>query len=358
MSDDARKPPRKTSLLLGHETAEQELIASFAGGRPAHAWIFAGPRGIGKATLAFRLARWLLAGGAEAAAGGGLFGPSTPPETLHVPETSPVFQRVASGGHADLLTVQIELNEKGERKKEIAVADVRKIEPFLRLTAAEGGWRVVILDEADFVNRSSANALLKILEEPPKNALLVLVCENAGALLPTIRSRCRLLRLSPLPKATMQELLTRVAPELAGNDLADILALAQGSIGRALDLIDTDGLSLLRQVENLLSRVPGLSPADAVAAGDALGRGGAETAYRVFTALLLDQIASLAKERALNRASPTKGMLTTMSAPALLDLYADLERRFNEAEWGNLDKRQVILTALLALDEAASAMPR
>jgi DNA polymerase-3 subunit delta' len=355
MSGPELLPPRKNPLLLGHEGAERELIAAFSSGRAPHAWIFAGPRGIGKATLAFRLARWLLSGGADQN-GGGLFGPAALPESLAVPETSPVFQRVASGGHADLLSVQRELNDRGELKKEIAVDDVRRIEPFLRLTAAEGGWRAVVLDEADFVNRSSANALLKILEEPPPRAVLMLICENPGALLPTIRSRCRTLRLAPLGDVTMRELLRRAAPDLNGADLADLLALAQGSIGRAIDLIAAEGLSLHRQVKNLLGRVPGLSPGDALAAGEALGRPGSDTAYRVFTSLLLDELAGLAKQRARDR-THTNGVLATLDAPALLELWADLQQRFREADWGNLDKRQVILTALLALDDAAAGKP-
>lgn len=355
-SDSALPPPRKNPLLCGHETAEQELIATFTGARPPHAWIFSGPRGIGKATLAYRVARWLLSGGADSSEGG-LFGPSAPPETLKISEASPVFQRVASGGHADLLSVQLELNEKtGKMRTEIAVDDVRKIEPFLRLTAAEGGWRVVILDEADYVNRSSANALLKILEEPPKRALLILVCENASSLLPTIRSRCRLLTLKPLAEPVMRQLLARAAPDLSPADVAALLPLARGSIGRALDLMAADGLSLAAQLDNILARVPGLSAADAVAAGELLGRAGSETAYRVFTELLLDKLGALAKTKALDL-SLTKGVLGHLPPETLLALWDDLRRRFDETEQSNLDRRQAVLTALLALDAAAAGKP-
>jgi DNA polymerase-3 subunit delta' len=347
-------PPRSNPELLGQEAAEQELIGAFTAGRPAHAWIFTGPRGIGKATLAFRLARWLLAGEAEAAAKPGLFGAGAPPNTLAVAGSHPVFQRIAAGGHADLLTIQRALNDRGELKKDIAVDDARKIEPFLRLTAAEGGWRIVILDEAEALNRSSANALLKILEEPPRNTLLVLVCENAGALLPTIRSRCRLLTLQPLPEKAMRALLARAAPDVPAADLGELLALAQGSIGRALSLIEADGLRLHRQVQQILARVPGLAPAEAVAAGEALGRAGSDASYRLFTSMLLDQVAGLARRRALEGGSDG-GPLPRLHAAALLDLWSDLDRRFREADQGNLDKRQVVMAALMALDQAARA---
>ncbi len=168
--------PRATHVLLGQAEAEREFLHAFDTGRPAHAWLITGRQGIGKATLAFRLARTILSGDAPDA---------------HDPEAA-LFRRVAAGGHADLLVVERAVDEKsGKRRAEITVDDVRGVREFLSKTPAEGGWRVVVIDSADQMNTNAANAVLKILEEPPSRAMLLLLAHNPGRLLPTIISRCR-----------------------------------------------------------------------------------------------------------------------------------------------------------------------
>ncbi|HYB55310.1 MAG TPA: DNA polymerase III subunit delta', partial [Alphaproteobacteria bacterium] len=173
MSDAAatRGPaPRANPDLFGQEEAEAALLEAFRGKRLAHAWILSGPRGIGKATLAYRFARFMLAHGAKAESGG-LFGPATPPESLALSPDHPVFRRVASGGHADLLTLERRFDEDRRRfKSEISVEEAREVADFLHLTPAEGGWRIVVIDGAEEMNRNAANAVLKIVEEPPPNA--------------------------------------------------------------------------------------------------------------------------------------------------------------------------------------------
>src|SRR5476651_414688 len=178
--------PRANPILLGHEAAERTLLDAMHFGRMHHAWLITGPEGIGKATLAFRFARRLLAG-----LGGG--------DSLALDPFHPVFRRIVAGGHADMLTIERAYDEKTKRlKRDIAVQDVRAINAFMALTPAEGGWRVAVVDGAEDLNQASANALLKILEEPPSRAVLILVCSAPGRLPPTVRSRCRHLRLSPL----------------------------------------------------------------------------------------------------------------------------------------------------------------
>lgn len=183
--------PRLTADLLGHEAAEREILETCASGRAAHAWLISGPRGIGKATLAFRFARFALAGGLEGGEGG-LFG-ALAPASLAMDPAHPVFRRVAAGSHGDLRVIERGLAEGtgGRRRGEIVIGDVRDLGGFMRMTPSEGGWRVVIVDGAEDMNRNAANALLKGLEEPPGRALLLLVSHNPARLLPTIRSRCR-----------------------------------------------------------------------------------------------------------------------------------------------------------------------
>src|SRR5437763_12254789 len=225
--EDACAPaPRANPDLFGHEAAETALRRLFEQHRLPHALLLTGPRGIGKATLAFRLARFVLArstGELEP----GLFGDPAG-EGLAIPPDSGVFRRVASGGHADLLTVERAYDPRRRRLRgEIVVDDVRAIASFLRLTPAEGGWRVVIVDGADEMNRNAANALLKILEEPPSRALLLLVAHSPGRLLPTIRSRCRRFPLMPLPEAIVAALLGHYRPDLDPDAAAAVTALAE-----------------------------------------------------------------------------------------------------------------------------------
>jgi DNA polymerase-3 subunit delta' len=359
MSGDATESlaPRANPALTGHEAAEQRLLAAFGSGRLPHAWLLTGPRGIGKATLAYRFARFVLAEGG-AGQGGGLFGDA--PVGLYLEPDDQVFRRVAAGGHMDLVTLEPGVDEKtGRRRTEIRVEEARQAGHFLRMTSAEGGWRVVLVDSADALNLSAANALLKVLEEPPAKALLLLVSHAPGGLLPTIHSRCCHLALSPLPEDTVAALLAQHAPELAADDVAALARLAEGSIGLALDLAAGGGLELYRELIGLLGGLPRLDAARLHAFGDRLGGRGDGTAFRTGTGLLIWWLARMIRGGAEGRV-PTEvvageGALMTrlLEARGLarwLSLWEKISRLFARAEGANLDRKQVILTALLEFE--------
>src|ERR1700693_566426 len=225
----AAPSPRANPDLIGHEATEAALRRLFERDRLPHALLLAGPRGIGKATLAFRLARFVLARSGDEL-GPALLGEAAG-EGLAVSSDSGVFRRVASGGHADLFTLERGYDRKGRLRTVITVDDTREIADFLHLTSAEGGWRVVIIDGADAKKQSAANALLKILEEPPKRALLLLVAHSPGQLLPTIRSRCRRMNLSPLSPQLLRQLLWHYRPDLDEPQSEAVAALAGGRLG-------------------------------------------------------------------------------------------------------------------------------
>jgi DNA polymerase-3 subunit delta' len=321
-------PPRANPDLVGHDAAERELRRLFDAGRLPHALLFGGPRGIGKATLAFRLARFVLAG-----AGG---------EGLAVAAESGAFRRVASGGHADLLTVERGWDARRRRlRSEIVVDDAREIGAFLHLTPAEGGWRVVVVDGADEMNRNAANALLKILEEPPRQTLLVLVAHSPGRLLPTIRSRCRRMALAPLADETVHALLARYRPDLAAEERAALSGLAEGSIGRALDFAAVGGAELYRTVSGLMAR---LDLARLHGFADRLVRPDATEAYRAVEELLCGLLARRARAAAAEDGA---------AAARWARLRVEIGDTFARTEALNLDRKQAILGAFFAIGGAA-----
>jgi DNA polymerase-3 subunit delta' len=378
---EAVPAPRANPYLAGHEAAEAALLEAHGQGRLPHALILGGPRGIGKATLAFRLARYLLAQGT---AGPDLFA-AAPPSTLAVAEDNPVFSRVAAGGHADLLTIERGINPNKWKKRdpppdaearkrvlrdEIVVDDTREVANFLRLTPAEGGWRIVIVDSADDMNRNAANALLKILEEPPRRSLLLLVSHAPGRLLPTIRSRCRNLALKPLPEAEIVRLIGRYRPDIADGDARALARLAPGSIGRALDLAASGGLDLYRALLKLLNPLPELDAAALHALADKLARAEAEDSYRTVTELLTQWLARMIRTAAVQNGDggadahgegeivrgEREGMRRLAARRSLdqwVEVWENITRLFAQADGLNLDRKQVVLGAFLALEGAA-----
>ena len=352
--------PRANPDLLGHVAAEAELRRLFDNGRLPHSLLLGGPRGIGKATLAFRLARFVLAQSTGDASSIGLFGDNAD-AGLSIPPDSGVFRRVASGGHADLLTVERAYDPRRRRmRSEIVVDDTREISTFLRLTAAEGGWRVVIVDGADEMNRNAANALLKILEEPPRRALLLLVAHSPGRLLPTIRSRCRRLTLAPLASEIVGELLARYRPDLADAEAAAVSALAGGSIGRALDLAAAGGVELYRSVLTLLLRDQGIDPAALHGFADRLARPDAEEAYRAVEELVGQLLARLAIGAARGGGEITdqeSALLRRLGgrvpAAGWAGLRDEIGQSFTRTDALNLDRKQTILGAFFAIERAA-----
>ncbi len=325
--------PRENPLLTGHDQAEATLLDALRGGRLHHAWLITGPEGVGRATLAYRFARRLLAGGTD---------------TLAMEPTHPVFRRVAAGTHADLLSIEREWDEKKKRlKKNIAAEAVREIPGFLHLTPAEGGWRVVILDGAEDMNAHSANALLKVLEEPPARAVLMLISAAPGRLLPTLRSRCRTLALSPLASHAMDHVLRACLPEMAAAQRAALSEAAQGAPGLALALAEQDGLPVTAMVAEIIAALPNFPLLRGYDMADALRE---EAAFDLFFTLLRQRIAAAITASLRGTADHAQQRLASLRTPAAWgDIWARIGEIHAETERANLDRRQAVVTALSLL---------
>jgi DNA polymerase-3 subunit delta' len=245
-----------------------------------------------------------------------------------------------------MLTIERGVNEKTKRMRtQIAVEDVRKITGFLSLTPAEGGWRVVLVDGAEDLNQSSANALLKVLEEPPPRAILLLVCSAAGRLLPTIRSRCRRLRLSALPDDTMATLIGQYLPALNADERGRLVTLAEGSPGRAVMLAEDEGLAIAGVVDRLLAEAPAIPPMRGYEIADALAR--SETGFSTFMDLMRAGLAAAVRETVRGRADPDQARLIALRPlDAWGAVWQGLTRLQDETERFSLDKRQAIVAGI------------
>ncbi len=326
--------PRERSILVGHRDAELALLTALRTGRMHHGWIIGGPPGIGKATLAYRVARYLLSGrtGAEG--------------SLAIPADEPAFSRVAAMSHPDLAVVRRIWNP--ERKafgQQIRVDDVRAATRLFTTTSGAGGWRIAIVDSADDLNASSANALLKMLEEPPSRGLFLIVAHHPARLLPTIRSRCRLLPLRPLDDREVEQVTQGFDAELGGRPAQAHEAAArraEGSVRRALSLLQEDGVGLRGNVEQLLAGLPRLERDDVRRLAERLaGKAGREE-FEVFRETLEDHLSQ--KLRASSAQRPAR--LAAISA-----LWEKLGRQSQEIETYNLDRRPFVLSFLAELAE-------
>jgi DNA polymerase-3 subunit delta' len=260
--------------LIGHQQAEARFLAARDSGRLHHGWIYQGPSGIGKSIFARRMAGLMLGAAATDA-----------------PETDKTMQLILSGGHPDLKWVERGLNEKGKLRQDITVDQIRELNQFFALRPALSGWRVGVIDALDEMNVSGMNALLKTLEEPPNNALLILISHGTQVILPTIRSRCQVLRLYPLSDEETETVLSQQAGE---TKLA--AELAHGRPGYGLALAQTGGAKAVQTARAMLRNVR--KPSGGVVSAALTSAIVDEGALQAFTDTLLDWVSDKAASEA------------------------------------------------------------
>jgi DNA polymerase-3 subunit delta' len=335
--------PEEQAQWHGDSGPEQALLDAYRSGRMHHAWLLGGPKGIGKATLAYRFARFVLAHPDPAAA---VVGDA---KDLSVAEDAPAFRKVANRAHPNLLVLERPYDEQNKRfRTELTVQEIRKTVTFFGSTSGETGWRIAIVDPADDMNQSSANALLKALEEPPARALFLIVSHAPGRLLPTIRSRCRRLDVAPLaPAAIATALASHGDPD---QEVELVAALSEGSLRRAIALVDGDGIETYRALATLLATLPELNIEAVHAFADRVSGRGNDDAWASFG----DMLSAWLNRRVRGEKEPDSGVqpgAAVLRTPleSWAEVWETLRRSVEQTDELNLDRKRTVLSILMSL---------
>jgi DNA polymerase-3 subunit delta' len=318
-------PPAENTVLYGHDSAQEFLANAYRSGRMHHAILIEGPEGIGKATLAYRFACHVLAHPDPLAA----------PDHIADPDPDTALGRqIASGASHHLLHLARPVDEKtGKVKSVITVDEMRKAGKFFGQTSGTGNWRIAIIDPADDLNRNAANAILKILEEPPKRSLFLVLSHTPGRLLPTIRSRCLALRLQPLAAPDLDRALAHLGSPPGETDA--IITLSEGSVARALLLRNYGGVEIAEAFVDIIERgsLKDREPIHKLA--ETLSGRDREIAYQFFTGFVIDRVQAMARD------AGAAGDL--VEADRLARLSVELSEHFATAAAYNLDRKQTVL---------------
>lgn len=330
---DGFSHPRETLALLGQGEALVRVSRAIRSGRPPGAWLICGPPGVGKATLAYRIARYLLAFGATDAG----------PADLSVPDDNAAARQIIAQSHPGLLVLKRAVNPRtGKLMTVLSVEEIRRLADFFGMTSGAGGWRVAIVDTADDMNDNAANALLKMLEEPPANAVLLLLSNTPGRLLPTIRSRCQRLELRPLPMDLLDRALAQHLPEMTAQERSALARLAGGSIGAALTLATGEGAALAEEADRQIERARDPDVLALLTLGEQLAR--ARDGLEVFGGFLVQALTTRIREHA-HRGDRDLGRW--------LAALTRIEQGLNRAGRLNLEPRQTVLSLARDLSQAA-----
>jgi DNA polymerase-3 subunit delta' len=341
--------PEEQPEWFGNRDTETALLDAYRSGRMHHAWMLGGPKGIGKATLAFRLARFILANPDPKSAA------VVAATDLSVPENHPAFRKVATRAHPNLLVIERSLSDDKKRfKTQLAVDDVRKTVSFFGSTGGEDNWRIAVVDAADDLNASSANALLKILEEPPARSLFLIISHAPGRALATIRSRSRRLDIPVLePDVIAGAIRAHGLDGMTDADLALVSDLAEGSLRRAIFLTEGGGLEVHRALATLFARLPEMDMDAAHALADKVAGRSADDAWVGFR----DTLAGWLNRRVRGAgdpggADPPPAVLGT-PLERWAEVWENLRESTETADEYNLDRKRTVLSILMAVARAA-----
>ena len=357
--------PSQNNILFGQKKACKQFLDAYSAGRLHHGWLITGQRGIGKATLAWQIAKFLLTTPVPKK-DPAFFATAETHTSLHVAENHPIVRRIKAGSEAGLLNIQRSYDSKRKRFKQVITVDeIRQINSFFRLSAVDGGRRIVIVDSADDMNQNASNALLKILEEPPENAYLFLVSHQPARLLPTIRSRCCELQLGVLDQSNMTNALHALEIVFKASDLPAILELAGGSVGDAVQLINQNGLSIYQSVLEILSSLPRLDHNGIIAISEQFTHSDGMEKFEFFCSLLDLALKRLTlnslkkneseKVKVFNEQSIFSRLCPNhRSAIEWASVTQEISNRLRSGHAVNLDPASLILDMFFKIEECAN----
>jgi DNA polymerase-3 subunit delta' len=334
--------PKEQTYLFGHEQVEADLLNAWKMGRLPHSILLTGPKGVGRASLAFRLAKFLLSNSSDDAT------------TMAIDASLPVVRRIISGGHGDLQVIE---PDPEKATKEITVDQVRQIKHFLSQTPMEGGWRIVVVDGE--MNRGAANAVLKVLEEPPKKSLLIIMSESAGRVLPTIRSRCHMIKLKPLSQVQVAQVLRAENPQITSDELQVLTALCDGRPGLALQYHDAQAVTMYRDLLKVLGRLSSFNYGEALVlsqkySGKSKSEDNQMDSFVVVGDCLKRFIQKLTRYATVQDTSSIlpeeipvfQQALTIRSALEWANIWGSVNQNFRQSQRFHLDKSQVMFCSL------------
>lgn len=349
---DGYPHPRDIMHLIGHEEAEKSFLDSFNSGRFHHAWLITGLKGVGKASFAYRAAKFLLSQDGD---GVGLFGP---PETLDTPEDHPAIALIKAEAHPGLSVLKRSYDTKGKKIfKVIRIDEVRALSSFFGLKSSDGGWRVIIIDTVDDMNVNAANAFLKILEEPPEKTIFLLLSHTPAGLLPTIRSRCRQLPLRPLSGEQVSRVVMALDGDVQTADMETLNILAEGSPGKAMSLLKSGGSDVFKSILALFEQYPDFDPAKLHGLADIAGKKDGEQTYRILCELFpwwlsrmvravsigYDQMPLLIGEQQI-----MQRLISHHPVDFWIEIWEKTNHLIKRADSINLDRKQIVLNLFLS----------
>ncbi len=349
--------PNQNINLSCTQNQEETLLNAWKNNKLSHSWIFSGIKGVGKATLAYKFAKFLLTAD------------ETKKDTytsLEIDETNPILKLIEKNSCPNLLTIErdyiktdkdklAKMINKGDEITEettdnlkksavIKVDEVRKINEFLSMTASNNNWRIVIIDSVDDMNRSSANSILKILEEPPAKTIIILISHNPSALLPTINSRCSKLHFNGLDNQTLDKLINKAIIDINEVDIKKLTNLARSSIGNALFLYKAEGLLIYDMLVEIFASLPKL---DASALNELIKKSLTnDDSYNAFKFILLNLISQFTKNN--NDLSDIASKLTPL---VWSNIYNDIVKLLNDVDNLNMDRKSTIMNIFFNINK-------
>ncbi len=346
--------PRSTSSLIGHQDAVDTMEMAISNNKLPHAWILTGPKGIGKSTFAWHFIKAIHTKGTFKS---GAY--------ENVKKTEHIVNQIVAGSHPDCRLIRRNNNTKPpyRLRKDISVEDIRVMTHFFKLTPTLSDWRTVIIDSADDMNQNAQNALLKVLEEPPRKTLIILVCHSINNLLPTVISRCLTLKLRPLSSKQVKDILRELNLNVPNKDLQLLSTLSEGSPGNAINLIETNGLDLYKTLVEIVCNLPLLNENLLHKTADSLSSDSEELSYRTFTDLILWWFSRVIRLSVGKNCNEEAGIssdemkivdhISSNDLDILLNAWNRINILLKRADKVNLDRKQVILNIFFELSKAA-----